>query len=130
MKYPGKRLLIAVVLTTAALCASSTDAQRPAETAEKDRAVFIRMPNEWKPRGFEARVRDGKAVSVVVVKHDGSKVPLKQISAPTRPTSCPAGQTLSCWEDEAQLMSTCVCTSVGTTAGEYGVASVFNASAR
>jgi len=109
MKYPSKRLVIAVALTAMALLASSTDAQRANDRTSQDERVFFSLSQEAKPDGFEATVKDGTVAGMTVVNTDGSRMDLKRQSNPAGATSCKKGETLSCWEDEAQMMSVCVC---------------------
>jgi hypothetical protein len=109
MKYLSKRLLIAVVLMAAALSASSTDAQRTDDPAGQDGRVFFSLSQEARPDGFEATLKNGAVAGMTVVNTDGSRADLKRQSKPSGATSCKKGETLSCWEDEAQMMSVCVC---------------------
>lgn len=101
--------LMAASLLCALAAAAPADAGRPGVQTSAGGPTFIRLSDEQKPDGFEMRERDGRVVGMTVVKKDGSRMPLKQQSRPTCATSCPAGQTLTCWEDEEQLMSVCVC---------------------
>ena len=126
MKSSTKRVLAVAALMAATLCASSTSARKAASPTPQERNISIRVPDRAQPRSFETQVRDGKIAGMTVVKKDGSRMALKAQSRPTCATSCPAGQTLSCWENEAEMMSMCVCT--GVAAGETGVASIFTAS--
>ena len=127
MKSSTKRVLAVAALMAATLCAPSTSARRAAGPTPQERNMSIRVPDQAQPQSFEAQVRDGKIAGMSVVKKDGSRTALKAQTKPTCATSCPAGQTLSCWENEAEMMSMCVCTSGGRV-GEIGVASVFTAS--
>jgi hypothetical protein len=96
-------------LTAAALSASPTDAQRADDPAGQDGRVFFGLSQEARPDGFEATVKNGAVVGMTVVKTDGSRTDLKRQGTPAGASSCKKGETLSCWEDEAQMMSVCVC---------------------
>jgi hypothetical protein len=125
MKYSSKILMVAAALVAATLCVSSTAARKAWGTAAEDSRVFFRLSDEPKPAGFEAQVRGGEVVGMTVVKQDGARASLKQQAKPTCATSCPSGQKLTCWEDEAQMMSVCVCgTGGGGASGTPGRASV------
>ena len=108
MKTSTKRLTAAAALLAATLCASPTDARKAAGPARQTARTSLRL-NVDAPASVEVETRDGKVVGMTAVKRDGSRLALKAQSKPTCATSCPAGQTLSCWEDEAQMMSICVC---------------------
>jgi hypothetical protein len=61
------------------------------------------------------------AFGVVSVGRDGRRLELSAIPGPSagKPFECPAGQTLSCYEDHANQMSVCVCVSRG--GGDFAV---------
>jgi hypothetical protein len=108
MKTSNKRLLATFALVAATLCVSSTEAGRAgnptSQTARKSVRIKLAVP-----ASFDLDTRDGTIVGLTTVAKDGTRKALKQQSRPTCATSCPAGQKLSCWEDEEQLMSICVC---------------------
>jgi hypothetical protein len=103
------KLLTAIALAVATLCISSTNAGKTGARASQDRPVFIPLSDGAKPNGFEAQMRGDEVVSMTVVKKNGHRLALKVQSKPPCSTSCPAGQKMSCWEDEKQQMSICVC---------------------
>ena len=116
MKYSNKSLpaaasLIAVALLAAILGGSATSAQ-PAGAADptrRDERVFFRLSDEAQPDGFEAAMQGNKIVGMTVVMKDGSRTDLKPQSKPTGASNCEKGETLTCWEDEKEMMSVCVC---------------------
>ena len=67
------------------------------------------------------------AFGVVSVGRDGRRMELSAIPNPSsgKPFECPAGQTLSCYEDHANQMSVCLC--VGSGGGGTGDLAVWQA---
>lgn len=64
------------------------------------------------------------AFGVVSVGRSGRRTELSAIPNPSsgKPFECPAGQTLSCYEDHANQMSVCVCVGRGGGgAGDFAV---------
>lgn len=118
MKSPSKKLLTALALMMAALCASSSVARKQSDSTNQNKR-FIRVSDVFKPIGFEGQLRGGELIGMTVVRKDGTRKALKEQSKPVCATSCPAGQRLKCWEDEEQMMSMCVCVGSGGTVGEY-----------
>jgi hypothetical protein len=114
MKHSSKILLTAFALLAVTLGVSSTNARRGAGPELQDRSVSIRVPDNALPKSFSAQMRGDDVVGMTAIKKDGSRVALKAQSKPTCATSCPAGQVLTCWEDEQQLMSMCVCVTPGS----------------
>src|SRR5262245_53101081 len=108
MKTSNKRLLATMALVATTLCASSSDAGRASHSAAQVARKAMRINLEV-PASFDIDTKDGTIVGLTTVKKDGTRKALKQQSRPTYATSCPAGQKLSCWEDQEQLMSICVC---------------------
>jgi hypothetical protein len=96
-----------VALLAAAVCISAY-AWRAATASGQDTHVSIPV-NGKAPTSFDAELKDGKVVAMTAIYPDGTKLPLTQQSKPTSATSCPAGQTLTCWEDYDLLMSMCAC---------------------
>lgn len=113
MKTSNKRLLATFALVGATLCVSSTDAGRAGNPASQTARKTVRI-NLAVPASFDLDTRDGTIVGLTTVAKDGTRKALKQQSRPTCATGCPAGQKLSCWEDEEQLMSICVCAGGGS----------------
>jgi hypothetical protein len=117
MKYSSKILLIAVALMAVVVFASSTDAWKTAATAAEERTMFIRLPDRMKPRGFEARMRDGQLVGMVMVKHDESRVTMTEKTPPAGAQSCPQGEFLKCHETGAEkgvAQQICTCVKFGS----------------
>lgn len=96
-------------LVAATLCVSTTAARMAWGTAAQDSRVFIRLSEEPRPQGFEAQVRDGEVVGMTAVKKGGGRTALKQLSAQTCAATCPEDRKLTCWGDDAQVTSVCIC---------------------
>jgi hypothetical protein len=118
MKTSAKRLLAVTALLGVSLCASPTDARKSGGTAGQTGRKSVRL-NLNVPATIDVDRRDGKIVGMTAVMKDGSRKVLKAKSNPTCATGCPAGQTLQCWEDEAQLMSICECRGGGGGGGDF-----------
>jgi len=117
MKYSSKILLFAIALMAAVVFASSTDARKTPATVAEDRTVFLSLPDRMKPRGFEARMRDGQLVGMVMVKHDGSRVTMTEKTPPAGAQSCPQGEYLKCHETGAEkgvAQQICTCVKFGS----------------
>lgn len=115
MKYSNKKLLALFALIIAALCTSSAIARRVRPQPNPDEHVVLR--SKAAPDTFDAVLRNGEVVGMTGVMKDGRRLAFKAQSKPTCATSCPAGQRLVCWENEAEMMSMCVCTSGGGGGG-------------
>jgi hypothetical protein len=113
MHSSNKKLLAAIGLIAATLGLSSAYPSRTVRQSSSEGNTFVRVSDSWQPDGFEAEMKDGKLVGMRGTRNDGSRVALKPHSKPTCNQSCPAGQKLSCWEDEEEKMSICVCVPVG-----------------
>lgn len=103
--------IVLAVAATALLAASFYAAKvsaRRGSTHLKPQNTSMITPAE-KPANFEQTVRNGEVVGMAAISASGSRTVLKARSQPVCATSCPAGQKLSCWEDEVQQMSICVC---------------------
>ena len=116
MKTYTKRLVAVAALLAATLCASPADAGKAGGPARQTARTSLRL-NVDAPASVDVETRDGKIVGMTAVKKDGSRMALKAQSRPTCATGCPAGQSLKCWEDEAQMMSICVCEGGGGGGG-------------
>ena len=108
MKTHRQRVLALAALAAATVCAVPTVARRGGDPALQVSRETLRV-NIVAPARFEVERRDGKIVTMSAVKKDGSRVVLKAKSRPACATTCPAGQTLTCWEDQQQMMSICEC---------------------
>ena len=108
MKTQRQRVLALAALAAATVCAAPTVARRGGGPALQVSRETLRV-NIVAPARFEVERRDGKIVTMSAVKKDGSREVLKAKSRPTCATGCPAGQTLTCWEDQQQMMSICEC---------------------
>ncbi len=109
MKHMGTLTLAAVGLAAAAIFGTSAVALIAGGTAGQEGRVLIRLGDDMKPDGFEAQVRSGEVVGMTAIRRDGSRVALSQQQKPPCATSCLPGQKLTCWEDDAQMLSICVC---------------------
>ena len=111
MRYISKSVLAiaAVTLLTAIFYAANVHS-RPASSG---RTQTVTVPAGEKPASFEETIRNGEVVGMTAMKPGGGRLVLNAPSQATCVTSCPAGQKLSCWEDEEQLMSICVCGTAG-----------------
>jgi hypothetical protein len=107
MKYSNQKPLVLAALIAATLCGSSVVANRVSHRTHPDEHVTLR--SKPIPDSFDAVVRSGEVVGVTGVMKDGRRIAFKSQSKPTCATSCPAGQSLICWESEAEMMSMCVC---------------------
>jgi hypothetical protein len=119
MTYSNKKMLVAFALITAALCISSAYAGRILSQGRSDRHLMLHWSKNAKPDSFDAQIRNGAVVGMSAVSKDGSRLSLKQQNKPTCATSCPEGQKLTCWEDDEQQMSICVCGSSGGGRGLF-----------
>jgi hypothetical protein len=108
MKCSNRKLPAAIVLMTATLFVSFIVGHRLGAQTTLE-WITLGLNEKAKAESFAAQVRGGKVVGMTAVKKDGSRLTLKQQSKPTCATSCPSGQTLTCWEDYEQMMSICVC---------------------
>jgi hypothetical protein len=109
MKFTKKKLLVVTVMLAATLGISAY-ARKIGTQAGPDEHITLRV-NSKTPATFDYQLRAGKVVEMTATYPDGDNVALKQQSKPTCATTCPAGQHLSCWEDQQQQMSICVCSS-------------------
>lgn len=109
MKFSSKRVMAAAALAVAVLCAAPAGAQKPGDQGRKSKRTFVRLRDEAKPDGFDVETRDDEVIGVTLVRKGGRRIALKRQTdpAPTMGTSCQGAW--SCWEDEEQLMSICVC---------------------
>ncbi|HKO62489.1 MAG TPA: hypothetical protein VJV03_15095 [Pyrinomonadaceae bacterium] len=108
MKTHRQRVLVLTALMAATVCAAPTVARRGEDPALQVSRETIRV-NIVAPARFEVERRDGKVVTMSAVKKDGGRAVLKATRRPVCATTCPAGQTLTCWEDQQQMMSICEC---------------------
>src|SRR5882672_4098098 len=118
MKTSTKRIFAVAALVGATLCASPTDARKagnPGQTVRRSLHVNLKAP-----LSIDVDTRDSQTVGLTAIKKDGRRIALKPQSKPTCATSCPAGKTLHCWEDEEQMMSICECGSGGGGGGFNG----------
>lgn len=116
MKTSIKRTIGVVALVAAALCAAPTEAQRNTGPNNREGRQFVHFGELVNFQGIDVLTRDGNIVGMTLLQKDGSWLTLKQQLDPTCPATCPAGQQQTCWEDEQQQMSICVCGSA--TAGK------------
>ncbi|MFZ0752039.1 MAG: hypothetical protein WAM70_21950 [Pyrinomonadaceae bacterium] len=113
MNYPKNRLLVVVALSMTVVGVSSlVEYRMKAQTTME--WITLGWNEKSMPDSYTAQVKDGKIVAMNAVKKDGARTALRQQSKSTCATSCPAGQQLSCWEDQEQMMSMCACFGGGT----------------
>ncbi|HEX6187645.1 MAG TPA: hypothetical protein VFZ40_06175 [Pyrinomonadaceae bacterium] len=98
------------------ICAAPTVARRGGDSAFQVSRETIRV-NIVAPARFEVVRREGKIVTMTALQKDGSRAVLKATRRPVCATTCPAGQTLTCWEDQQQMMSICECRGGGGGGG-------------
>ncbi len=115
-KNSNKKLLAFGILLVAVLCISAY-ARRVGTAAVEDTHFTLKLDEKATPASFDATVIGGKVVGMMAVFPSGNRIALTQQSKPTCATSCPAGQYLSCWEDQDLQMSMCVCISGGGKRG-------------
>lgn len=118
MKYSEKIMLALalIALLSATVYGATLFKPNGFAGAAVSQTTTIRVTPAEKPASFEQTVRNGEVVGMTAIKTGGARVALRAQSNPTCATSCPAGQKLSCWEDEVQMMSLCVC---GTGGKKY-----------
>jgi hypothetical protein len=111
MRYIPKVVLAvaAVALLTATFFAANVHSR--ATDSRQTQTVTVKAGE--KPASFEETIRNDEVVGMTAMKPGGGRLVLNAQSNATCATSCPAGQKLSCWEDEEQLMSICVCGTAG-----------------
>ncbi len=105
MKSTIEGLLIAAAMVAVVFCVSDAGAQRGGEPSR----VFVRLGEVADFEGFDVEARGGEVVGLTVVKKGGRRTALKRQADPSCAEGCPAGEKLSCWQDEVQQMSICVC---------------------
>jgi hypothetical protein len=105
---------IATAVLSAAVFASEADAQTPPPTG--DGRQFNSIPAFIPFHGVDIDTRDGAAFSVALLRKNGTWLPLSLKESPPD-VSCSDGQSLSCWEDETQMVSICVCAGAGKRTG-------------
>ena len=117
MKHFPKLILAvaSIALLAASFHAAKVAAHRDGGAVQR---TTFRIPAHETPQSFEETIRNGEVVGMTAIKAGGGRVVLKAQSKPTCATSCPAGQHLSCWEDEEQMMSMCACS--GGTGTPHG----------
>lgn len=111
MKYSEKIMLALALIALLSATVYGATLFRPSgfTLAALSQTTTIRATAAEKPTSFEQTIRNGEIVGMTAVKAGGARLALRAQSTPTCATSCPAGQKLSCWEDEQQMMSMCVC---------------------
>jgi hypothetical protein len=109
MQTLTKRVLVMVALLAAVVGGSVSQAQRTKETREVQK--HYRMSDLVGIESVDAQMKGTELVGLTARLKSGRSVPLKLQSSSNCDRSCPSNQTLSCWEDEQQSMSICVCIS-------------------
>lgn len=111
MKYSEKIMLALALIALLSATVYGATLFKPSgfAAAAESQTTTIRVTPAEKPISFEQTIRNGEVVGMTAVKAGGGRLALRAQGNPTCATSCAAGQKLSCWEDEVQLMSICVC---------------------
>jgi hypothetical protein len=102
------------------LAASSAHAARPTTTTTTTTTTTIAEGRRLVPieqlvsfAGLDIEIERDQVIGMTVLRKDGTWLPLAPAPNPSGATQCTGGQTLTCWESEAELMTICVCTGGG-----------------
>jgi hypothetical protein len=106
VKTLAEGLLVAAAMVAFMFGVSHADAQR--EGGEPSR-VFVRLGEVADFEGFDVEERGGEVVGLTVVRKGARRTALRRQADPECGAGCPAGQKLSCWNEEAEQLSICVC---------------------
>lgn len=107
MKRLAEGLLLAAVMVAVILLISPADAQQDGGSSRPE-VVHMSARDITDFEGVDVESSGGKVVGVTVVRKGGRQALKRRTQAPCE-AGCPAGENLSCWQDESGELSLCVC---------------------